>query len=177
MQLIHQTIVEFIIVESTGTPVCGRALLIAPCVLRRIHRNLVREWIPLARRTTHNVVPNVKSTCFDMRSTESRDPLEIEICLILRWECRWIRSSSFALCSYSNRVPPSLPRWRLKDFPLPRNSLGKGFREFSTGGIWREQWNFPFPNNFKHPDIRMHLESHLCHKSRSFLVLTIIINN
>ena len=31
-------------------------------------------------------------------------------------------------------VPPSLPRWRLEGFPLPRNSLGKRFREFSAGG-------------------------------------------
>ena len=39
--------------------------------------------------------------------------------------------------------PPSLPRWRPGVFS--RNSLEKGFREFSAGGIWREQWNFPFP--------------------------------
>ena len=86
--------------------------------------------------------PQCETECeidvFDVRSTESRDPLEIEICLILRWECRRIWSSP-TNWSYSNRVPPSLPR------PFPRNSLGKEFWEFSAGGIWREQWNFPFP--------------------------------
>ena len=68
----------------------------------------------------------------------SRSAQECKICLFCRetvGEVDLHRSQSIFILNVSL---PVFPDEDFGVFPLPRTSLGKGFREFSAGGIWQE---------------------------------------
>ena len=89
-----------------------------------------------APRTTHNVGPNMKSTWLATNfriSKSSRDWQSslVRISLTLPDLTARTERNDRTTCTDCTHCihPPSLPRWRLGGFPLPRNSLGKGFQK------------------------------------------------
>ena len=108
--------------------------------------NYRSDYTNLEIRSKLTVLPREDVCCclivLTSRTSESRDPLEIHSPPLwgrnAKGKCTW--SSSLVRTILPVQIGrtdswPRLPSWRLEGFPLPRNSLGKGFRELG-GRTW-----------------------------------------
>ena len=166
MTLFNRDILFLItLVESTATFVFPRRTLIIALPCAQVEFTDPR-WIPLTRRTTHicgtecevDVVTWYAFPYLEIRSRLTvlprenvipnyRSDLDKRTILISRSARGWSSSLTRTILYRMNeqtRPAPSLPSWRLGGFPLPRNSLGKRFRELG-GRPWTLESATLFP--------------------------------